>query len=231
MGTGKFNQLRAEYILRAMQFLHYDAINLGEKDILIGPDLLLQLQKKYQLPLISANIIYIDSQKQFVEPYIIKRVKIEAKNMTIGIFGVTMAAENLNSVKETPMLMASDPIVAAKAVVAQIRKKCDVIIALSHLGTSDSQQLASSVPGIDLIISGHGYAFNPEPAVINNSIIVQGRNKGQALNWVLLTLDKKKQIQSHVAKVIELDDQFADHPDILKLISEYQIERNKIVNP
>lgn len=67
----------------------------------------------------------------------------------IGIFGVTLTKNNPDYVK------FSDPIETAKAQVAALRGKVDILIALTHLTLDEDIQLAQDVPGIDLILGGH----------------------------------------------------------------------------
>ena len=63
-----------------------------------------------------------------------------------------------------------EPIDAAAATVARIKaeEKPDLIICLSHSGTSqtpsksEDEQLAAQVPDIDLIISGHSHTTLPQ---------------------------------------------------------------------
>lgn len=211
--------------------LQYDAINLGEKDLYFGDEFILQMKNKYKIPFISANLIYQDSKKPFVEPYIIKKIKANKHEYKVGIFGLISAGDNLMTyVENRPKLVATDPFEAAKRVVEELRKeKCTVIIALAHLGFSNGKELARLVPGIDLIITGHGYSVRTNPLLIDSSCIVQGKNRGQTLNILTLQFDKANKIEAQVGREIELDDNYQDDPLLNNLLAEYKEAQSKVL--
>ncbi len=228
-GGGSFYQLKAEYLLRGMVQLQYDAINLGEKDLYFGDEFILEMKKKYKVPFVSANLIYQDSKKPLVEPYIIKKIKVGKHEYKVGIFGIISAGENLVTyIENRPKLIATDPFEAAKKVVEELNKeKCTVIVALAHIGFSSGKELARLVPGIDLIITGHGYSVRTSPLIIDSSCIVQGKNRGQTLNILTLQFDKENKIESQVGREIELDDNYNDDPSFINLMTEFKEAQRK----
>ncbi|HEY3885457.1 MAG TPA: metallophosphoesterase, partial [Vicinamibacterales bacterium] len=76
-------------------------------------------------------------------------IRTAAGTVRLGLLGLT-----IDSTKQ-PWVRYGAPIDAARAAVAALNGHCDAIVALTHLALVTDQQLAESVPEIDLILGGH----------------------------------------------------------------------------
>ncbi|GAB5435443.1 thiosulfohydrolase SoxB [Falsiruegeria mediterranea] len=71
------------------------------------------------------------------------------------------------------------------AMVEEVRAAgADCVVVLSHNGFDVDKQMASVVPGIDVILSGHTHDALPEPAVVGNTIIVPSGSNGKFVSRV-----------------------------------------------
>ena len=59
-GRNEWDKLKAQYLLRGLSDLNYDAINLGERDFMLGSQFLLEMKEKY-------NISEIDNIQPILE--------------------------------------------------------------------------------------------------------------------------------------------------------------------
>jgi 5'-nucleotidase len=75
--------------------------------------------------------------------------KTPAGTVRLGLLGLTIDANRQPWVRYAP------PVDAARAAVAELKGKCDVIVALTHLALATDQEVAEQVPEIDLILGGH----------------------------------------------------------------------------
>ncbi|RMF61801.1 MAG: hypothetical protein D6743_13085 [Calditrichaeota bacterium] len=174
-------RLKVDYLIKGMGLLHYDAINLGEKDLQYGIEYLTEKQKAYHLPFISANVYRAGTEELFAKPYVI----VKKHGVKVGIFGVTTNSRIVRVlVPASTGFEIRDPIEAAKRAVAELKKKCDVVVALSHLGAQGSKKLAIEVPGIDVIISGHGRNILRRPVHIGDAVIMQAGAQGKYLGQI-----------------------------------------------
>ena len=94
-----------------------------------------------------------------------------------------------------------DPVAAATRTVALLKKKkCDVVICISHLGWSslngvDDQQLIARTRGIDLVLGGHSHTYFDELRYVKNldgKEIPVDQNGKHALFVGRMVLDFKK---------------------------------------
>jgi hypothetical protein len=233
-GRGKKDQLSGEYLLKALSQLNYDAINLGERDFLLGLQFLTDLKEKYHLPFISANVFQSDGKKTVFPLFIIKELKefhhgdTIIPSVRVGIFGVMMYRSQLTFEQDDSQLIIKDPIEAASDVMAQLKDKCDFIVGLVHLPYSQLTNFIQSVKGIDVVIAGHDPIMRMEPQKIENTLVIVGGNRGQYIGDLRLVLNQQKKIVDFEGKVVSLDEKIKNDPEMVKLIQEYKKQETSI---
>lgn len=165
---------QGEPVIKVMNAIGYDAMVPGNHDFNYDQKRLLELASMAKFPIISSNIVKADG-KELLTPYIIK----EVAGKKVGIFGLS-TPETLYKThpKNTVGLTFKNSVETAKAMVAELKDKTDMIIALSHLGldeesTERSEIVAAQVEGIDLIVDGHSHTTLPTGKKVGNTMIVQ----------------------------------------------------------
>ncbi len=215
-----FQRYKVQYLLEGMSMFHYDAINLGEKDLQYGRDFLERMKKKYHLPFISANVLLIGTENLFTDPFVIK--KIAGKK--VGIFGVTTPKIARRLVTAETGFEITDPVIAAEKIVAQLKKKgCTVIIALAHLGATDVQTFAKSVAGLDIVIGGHGWNRSKVPTMVGNTVIMMAGDKGKYLGELDFSVAATG-VKVAESKTVSLNSQIPDDPQLARLVKSYDDE-------
>ena len=208
--------LKVNYLLTGMALLNYDAINLGEKDLQYGSEFLSKMVKMHKLPFVSANVYKYGTEELFAVPYLIK----QKGNLKIGIFGVTTQSGARHLVKPSTGFEVKDPMAAAQKSVNELRQRCDVVIALAHLGLNGAKELAKKVSGIDIIISGHDTQRTQKPAQIGKTVVMQTGSKGQYLGHLEFKFASNS-VSLVEGKLVTLNDQIPDDQKLARLISEF----------
>lgn len=194
---------RGESILNVLNALGLDAMTAGNHDFNYGLDRLLELSKQANFPIMGANVER-DGQKLLTEHTIIERGGVK-----IGIFGLstpeTAYKTHPNNVKGVAF---TDPIAEARAQVAKLKGKADVIIALNHLGMDEasvdtSDKVARAVEGIDVIIDGHSHQVISE--TIGNTLIVQTGEYLKNAGIVTLTVRDGKLVGKNAQRISKAD--------------------------
>lgn len=154
-GTPYFNFYHGRIEVEAMNRMGYDAIVLGNHEFDYGVDTLAVVLQNAQFAVVCANYDVTNSPLEtIVKPYTI----IHRKNMRIGVFGIGVNPHGLVSEKNFMPLQYLDPIESAQktANILKEKKRCDLIICLSHQGTHLGDiELAQTTRYIDIIIGGH----------------------------------------------------------------------------
>ena len=230
---GERARLDAEYAVRTLTKLNYDAINIGERDFLQRVEFLTSKQQNENVPFISANIFLPDSETYVFPPYILKKLKGFKKNgkkvstLKVGIFGIVFKRMQIVIDKNEPQLVVGDPIEAAKKVVDELKNRCDIIIALAHTRYPQIKTLAETVDGIDVIIGCHDPIYRPKTEIFGETIAIIGGSKGQYIGDLTIEFDMNKNIVNHTGRTVLLDQKIKDDPEILKIIQELKIKKTE----
>lgn len=178
--------------------MRYDAATIGNHEFDFGLENMARLFKSLNFPIVCANYRFHEcGLNKIVKPYVI----IKRKGIKIGVFGLSPELDGLVDHKNFSKTEYLDPIATAQQMVDILKKKkCDLIICLSHLGwdendTSD-QKLISQTQGIDLVLGGHTHTYFKTLRHVNNANgnpvpNDQNGKSGIYIGKMILTMDKK----------------------------------------
>lgn len=235
-GLPYVNLSKGRTMVTLMNAAKPDAFTLGNHEFDYGLDNLESLIDYANFDIVDANVSRKDDDKLLVPPYKIFKLPNKLK---VAVFGLTTPE---SAYKVRPSMVANvnflDPIETARQMVKKLRSKCDVLIALTHLGIEKnadvtSIRLAAEVPGIDLIVDGHSHTFLSEGVTIGKTLIVQAGCHAQALGCTLIEVDKhkvtaKKSMLLDKDKVIDLAQ--SPDPEITTIIESIKATNDELLN-
>jgi 5'-nucleotidase len=193
-GTPYFNLFKGKIEIEAMNMMHYDAATIGNHEFDYGLDVLEKVVKKAKFPFICSNYDFSGTQLDgLIKSYtIIKKDGIKIGIIAVNIQPNGLIAEQLyQGVKYIPHTEIANRI----AQNLKEKKKCDVIICLSHLGYERDIEFAQKSRNIDIILGGHSHTFMKEPKFVNNLdgkqvMIHQTNGRGINVGKVDIRLEK-----------------------------------------
>jgi hypothetical protein len=220
--AGDQDSLKSEYMVKAMDKLGYDVVTLGEREFNFGQAFLLGTFKKTKIDVVSSNLVYADTKKPFVKPYVIRKMC----NTRVAFFGLMGSDLKLRTLTTERGLEIQDPIATAKALVPQLRKKADIVVLLSHIGLTEGQRLTLEVPGIDVMIFGHQPGLFREIAKTNGVINTRSGERGQYIPGIHLVVEDGK-LTSYDGDLTTLDDKVPADPDMNREVDAFNDEMNR----
>jgi 2',3'-cyclic-nucleotide 2'-phosphodiesterase (5'-nucleotidase family) len=180
---------KAKLIATAYQWMDYQAVNIGSNDLLAGIEFLKGLQKGTYLAFLSANLLDGEGGKPIFKSHLI----VDLKEVRVGIFGLTSDVRQNEGVTPEGYFI-SDPIAAAKRLTDELTKECDIIVALSNLGSlKEYHKLVQGVEGIHFIIGSGGKGSFRQIIQSNEgwqALLFQSYPKGQYLGRIDLKVVK-----------------------------------------
>jgi 2',3'-cyclic-nucleotide 2'-phosphodiesterase/3'-nucleotidase len=178
--------LKVDVLVRAYEEMGYAAVNVGEKDLIMGLGFLHEIAKMAKFSLVSANLIDRKTRKPVFRPFI----REEVSGIKIGITGLISRWVNEVLKEKEPYLEVLDPLDAVKPYVEELRKSCDIVVVLSQLGQRGDRELALEVPGIDVIVGG-GWSKRIRYSRIRETIMYRLEPRGGYLGKLDLFLTRK----------------------------------------
>ncbi len=142
----------------------YTALNVGFRDLVLGPARLRTFRASIPSPLLSANLRLADGSRP---PFIIPDTLIQVDGVPIGIFGLTSEYYRIYNLwdRMAPWKVERE-IPAAREAVARLKARgARLIICLSNTGFAHERRLAREVPEIDIILGSLDPPGLREPAI------------------------------------------------------------------
>ena len=154
-------------------------------------------------------------------------VTLERGGVTYGLFGL-MGVDS-DECAPTSGFTRTDAAKAAKRCVETLKGEgAEIIVCLSHSGTGDSlassedEELAKAVDGIDVIVSGHTHSTLAEPLVVNDTYIVSSGPYCQNLGSLTFSWDDGGEKRLLDYRLIPIDETVAEDPEIAGLVERWK---------
>ena len=139
---------KAKVIAEAYNRMGYQALAVGPYDLVTGLDNLREIEKVARFPFLSANFFGPDGKLLF-KPSIV----VEVAGLKVGLFGLTLDTVPKRLMEQyAPGCTIGDPMEAALRTVAELRGKCDQIVALSHLREDSNFALIKKLTDLEILI-------------------------------------------------------------------------------
>jgi 2',3'-cyclic-nucleotide 2'-phosphodiesterase (5'-nucleotidase family) len=158
-----------EPILQQMNELGYDAMTVGNRESHPRRELFPRKLEGARFPILCANITARPGALLPTLPWVaLERsgVRAAVMGLTVPMFTRKMWSQALCDYLYEP------PLETARRLAAELRPRCDLLIALTHIGLREDEALAAAVHEIDLIVGGHSHADLAAPIQVGGTTIL-----------------------------------------------------------
>jgi len=206
-------KLKAETLLKATEKMDYDAVALGERDLLYGS----QFLKDHAIPFVSGNI-ELDNLK-------LKKSRIKKFQNGLKVAVISIVDPNLFYLKNHTGLTIPDPDQIVSQEISRIKNShsIDFLILLTHMEKEKSLKYLEK-DSVDLVINGHIFSetdtVDMKPVNKANKIFVQASPRGQKMGELRININEKGKI-SFKHQMVSLDSSIKNDPEMLKLYKNY----------
>lgn len=210
----------------AMNAAGYDMAGLGNHEFDVTTEQLRKLIADARFDFLCANV----TDKATGQPITPKRYEVrQVGDVRVGVFGLVTDVTNSMAAKDN--MVCAESLTVAPSVVAELRgaQKADIVILISHNGDSVDRELASQVPGIDVIISAHSHHRLTQGELVkwsdelksdevNGTVIVQAGQWGGELGRLDLLLKKNTagqwRVNRYHASLLPVTSDIANDPGV-----------------
>ena len=164
-GSPYFTLFKGDVEVGLMNMMGIDAATIGNHEFDYGMDNMARVFKMANFPIVCSNYDFTGTPLEgVVKPYVI----IKRNGVKIGVFGLSPQPEGLVEKRNYPGMTFLDPVKKALEVATLLKKKkkCDMVICISHLGWNTDQdddiEMIQSSRYIDLVLGGHTHTYFEE---------------------------------------------------------------------
>ena len=208
---------KGEVIVAAMNAMGYDALTVGQSDLLQGLEVLQQRAQEAQFAILSCNLVGAQDGKPLFSPYTV----VERDGVRIGILGVS--EPELGSMYQLARVAkVLDPLATVQQYLPEVQAQSDVVVVLSHLGLEMDTALAKLAQGIHVVVGGKSRQVLSSPQVVGDATIVQAGYDGEWLGRLTVTLDQQGRAVDPRVQVVTLGPDIADDAALAALVSAYK---------
>ncbi|HMC12054.1 MAG TPA: multiheme c-type cytochrome [Pirellulaceae bacterium] len=217
-GFGKQQEVKFTHAVQGLRAMDYRTITLGEGDLRLTPGELLAAMARADgtaSDFVSSNVAVLarDLQPTFTV--------IEAGGKRIGVTAVL--SEKFEHRLRGDELVHQPPLEALKKAGEELQAKArDFRVLLAHAPLDEARKLAQQVPIFDLVVaSGETSLPSSELETVEGTKtrLMQVGLKAMYVGVVGIFDDPKTPLRY---QSVPLDSRFADSPDMLKLLADYQ---------
>ncbi|MDD7118299.1 MAG: metallophosphoesterase [Candidatus Cryptobacteroides sp.] len=170
-GTSYYTTLGGMLEVGLVNALGYDVITLGNHEFDDGIEHLGRRLAGLKCPVVCSNYDFSQFELgKYVKPYVV----LKRGGMRIGIFGMLTDITKVVERTIADRLPKFDDVETADRWASYLKneKKCDIVIALTHLGLENEdfmdQDLVRATRNIDLVVGGHSHTFIKDIVYENN---------------------------------------------------------------
>ena len=170
-GTSYYTTLGGMLEVGLVNALGYDVVTLGNHEFDDGIEHLGRRLAGLKCPVVCSNYDFSQFELgKYVKPYVV----LKRGGMRIGIFGMLTDITKVVERTIADRLPKLDHVETANRWASYLKneKKCDIVIALTHLGLENEdfmdQDLVRATRNIDLVVGGHSHTFIKDIVYENN---------------------------------------------------------------
>lgn len=171
-GTSYFSELGGQVETRILNAIGYDVITLGNHEFDNGIEALGQVLSGVNMPVVCCNYDFSPFEAgKYIRPYAI----VQKAGLKIGVIGVLCGLKEMVAGDIAGRIPAFDTVPTVQKYADELRPKCDLVIALTHIGYEAHNPgdlldsgLAAATRNIDIIVGGHSHTFLEEAVKVKN---------------------------------------------------------------
>jgi 5'-nucleotidase/UDP-sugar diphosphatase len=237
-GAPIFNVFEGEVEFQAMSLLRPDGVVLGNHEFDNGlANLVDQARNFGQFPLLAANYHYLDRANpddvnlgEVTQPYNV----VNVDGLTIGIIGIAnfSSLSSIGFADNSMRVIPMDIVQSVQHYINLLQPQVNVIVAVSHAGLEEDQEIIEQTVGLDMVFGGHLHIVLDPPRIVHDAtgrevVLAHSGAFLKFLGRMDVVLRGREddphdfEVESHVYEVIPIDSTVPEDPTMLRMLDPY----------
>lgn len=195
----------ADFMMKGMRAVGFQAVGVAARDLDYGLPFLAGHARAAGLPLTCANLLDAKSGKPVFAPSML----LDANGVKVGVFALIGDEADLGPSRAE--LRVEAPATAAARAVKDLRARgAQAIVLLSQLGTVASEEMASGVPGIDVIVVGRSAPYIERGKRVGNTVLAYSGESGYFMGATTLSRGADGRFAAAESRAVTLGPEVGD---------------------
>jgi len=193
---------RTELMLEAMAIMAYDAVGLGEGELLLGPAFLSEAAAR--LPLVCANLRLGPGREGDIPP--VRYLERDGRTVAVTGYVDPLLYYEQPGALDVPMdsLLVLDPVETLTPIIQDLRGRVDLIVVLAHGSLDQTRDWIARVPGTDAVVQGHEPGLSRAASLCEDTYLMLTGPRSRQVGQLNLTLDGEGTLVSVSYKLFDL---------------------------
>jgi len=215
------HELKAEALAQFYQKAGYDAVNLGEKDFMLGFGYLRYLQRLSNVAFLSANVMRGENKAAF-EPYTVRPVRWGSGSLPVAIVGLLSQAYAKQVAQWNPDLTVADPSAALDKLKPELEAKAKFVLLLFHGELEDARALVRSRPWVNVAVTAHeAEEYRAQPVTEGGTMLVNAGQKGKHIGQVEIKSTADGEPVPELLAPVPMEETIGDDPATRDILRQY----------
>ncbi|QSH41682.1 metallophosphoesterase [Lentisphaerota bacterium ZTH] len=229
-GTYSAYATQGEIMIKALNFLHYDAWIPGNHEFDLNLKTLAQRIRQFQGAVLAGNI----NCRTLQSAAITSSWKIFKRGgLKVAVIGLTMPGISWQRWRPPGVLQTLKMSYSLHRIMPEVRaKEPDIIILAQHLGIYakgyNAYSLLADFPEINLVLGGHTHVEKSGQKIGPDNWYVQAGKHAECVAKIEITFDKKRQKAARItSSLLKVKESTSEYKKLRSLINEDLINANE----
>lgn len=218
------NKLKAELIREMMDYMGYDVLAVGERELAFGYDYFLSLTAPSDMHIVNSNVFHGPRKKKVADDYVI----LDTGGVKVAFFSVFFHVSNIGT--RDPMaggdFITEDAVEAAKRLLPRLHEKADIVVLLAHGPWKQTHEFLNEVSDFDFVISAHDGGLDRVGREMNGTVLMKAGNRGQHVCKAAFVVDPEGVVELASTECISVKTSLPEDPVIVERIEEMNEKYN-----
>lgn len=212
----------AVFMLDAMAMAGVQVAGLGDREMQYGRGFLVATLAKARFPVVCTNLWDLQTKKRVAKPWTI----VDVGGHPVGVFG--LFSKTLGEARTGDSLAVGEPVEAARLAVTELRKAgATLIVLLSSLGKTATEDLVASVDGIDVAVAGRKVPVLNDGRKVKSTVVVYGGDQAHYMGRTDVGFDAKGHVVEAKAVTVALAPEIGENAGMLGIVKAFEDSFNE----
>ena len=220
------NKLKAQLIRETMDYMGYDVLAVGERELAFGYDYFLSMTAPTDMHVLNSNILHGPRKEKVADDYVV----LEVGGVKVAFFSVFFHLSHIG--RRDPIadggFVTEDAVEAAKGLLPKLHEEADIVVLLAHGPWKETHDFLGKISDFDFVVSAHDGGLDRKGREMNGTTLMKAGNRGQHVCKATFVVDPEGVVELASTECISVKTSLPEDPVIVERIEEMREEYNKM---